>query len=186
MVREKTRHLLLELIWKDERRGHNMSKQDFGKLLHKALKRLYGALGTAEFPQNLSVRYFDGSTNLCILRCNRAQKTQVICLYCNVEGRAPIEHLSYRACTVCEACRAHVLVACVQLIKPDSPSQPACILDSADSLMFPILRCPVNRLLPGGGSMLHYHRIQSSEAPGTFGEGERHYIPYSEGCNCLQ
>jgi len=77
MVREKTRHLLLELIWKDEHREHGMTKEDFGKLLHKALRRLYGPLGTAEFPQNLTVRYFDGSTNLCILRCNREQKTQV-------------------------------------------------------------------------------------------------------------
>jgi len=81
MVREKTRHLLLELIWKDEHREHGMTKEDFGKLLHKALRRLYGPLGTAEFPQNLTVRYFDGSTNLCILRCNREQKTQVVAAF---------------------------------------------------------------------------------------------------------
>jgi len=78
MVREKTRHLLLELIWKDEHRGHNMTKVDFSKLLVKALKRLYGPLGTADFPQNLNVRYFDRTANLCILRCNREQKIQVL------------------------------------------------------------------------------------------------------------
>jgi RNase P/RNase MRP subunit POP5 len=77
MVREKTRHLLLELIWKDEHRGHNMTRDDFSKLLVKALKRLYGPLGTTELIQNLTVRYFDATANLCILRCNRDQKTQV-------------------------------------------------------------------------------------------------------------
>jgi RNase P/RNase MRP subunit POP5 len=55
-----------------------MTKNDFSKLLVQALKRLYGSIGTAEFPQNLSVRYYDAATNLCILRCNRGQKTQVV------------------------------------------------------------------------------------------------------------
>ena len=77
MVRQRTRHLLLELIWKDRRR--ELSQKEFTSLLLKWINRLYGPSGTASILPNLAVRFFDGRSSLCILRCSRNQQQQVSC-----------------------------------------------------------------------------------------------------------
>lgn len=78
MVKQKTRHLLFEIVWKDKQRPHEISQKEFTGLVFKEISRLYGPIGTANILPNLAVRFFEARSCLCILRCSRDQQQQVV------------------------------------------------------------------------------------------------------------
>lgn len=76
-MRQRTRHLLLELIWKDGHRKHSITQKEFNGFLMVEINRLYGQIGMAGILPNLAVRFLDDESCLCILRCSRHQQRQV-------------------------------------------------------------------------------------------------------------
>ena len=81
MVKQKTRHLLFEVVWKENQRLHEISQKELTGLIFKEISRLYGPIGTANILPNLAVRFFEARSCLCILRCSRDQQQQVGCLF---------------------------------------------------------------------------------------------------------
>ena len=78
MVRQKDRHLLLEIIWKDGRRGDtSLTVTKIRRLLVDAVTRSFGIVGAADILPYLLVRYFNSSTSLCIVKCPRDQQREV-------------------------------------------------------------------------------------------------------------
>jgi len=71
MVRFKNRYLLAELRWEDGRRPDTVTGYNLLNAIKDSLQYNFGDFGLGSNLQSLQVKYFNPTTNMCIVRCNR-------------------------------------------------------------------------------------------------------------------
>ncbi|KAK9794680.1 hypothetical protein WJX73_009101 [Symbiochloris irregularis] len=77
MVRTKSRLLLLELVWKDERIDTAVNEVTILNAIRQSLVANFGDHGLGLALGTMQIKYFNPVTNLCIVRSSREQYRQV-------------------------------------------------------------------------------------------------------------
>jgi len=93
----------MELIWKDGKIDYSLDTGHVQTVLRASLEENYGAVALGLALTSLQVKYFDATTNLLIIRCNRSQVEQVWCsatLITQIDNRTVMARLVHLAGTL--------------------------------------------------------------------------------------
>eukprot|EP00884_Botryococcus_braunii_P009564 jgi/Botrbrau1/18609/Bobra.0367s0049.1 len=94
MVRFKNRHLIVQLIWKDGKIDTSIDEKIILTALRKSIVTNFGDVGGGLTNASLRVGFYSPLSNVCLIRCGRDHKRQVIA------ALAFITAIAYRAVLV--------------------------------------------------------------------------------------
>mmetsp|Transcript_2310 Transcript_2310/g.6753 ORF Transcript_2310/g.6753 Transcript_2310/m.6753 type:complete len:142 (+) Transcript_2310:288-713(+) len=137
MVRFKNRYLLLEVLWKDGKVDTGIDKQEMLTALRLSMRENFGFHGLGSVLTSLQVKYFNPTTNLLILRCDRDQTRKVWCsatLLTQIQHRTMMMRLVHQGGTL-KSCQEAAIKYNEEVLKSLSPAMLAQCGNATDEIM---------------------------------------------------